>query len=493
LTLSLHNIDSDTGFLETIASISRADSFSRKLNTLEDQSTVGSIKNKLKEIWKFALTQNYSSPEAFSMSAKQLLVGMNAPDVTDSYDDIFPTDITEIDPALKANKCASLYLLDVRLHNRISIFPTSEGSMGFPMKLQVDTIGNSIGREGFFKWLGHEDEFSAHAVYYFFFNPDSSTTFSDFAVPEATLLFLPESSEGAYYQSLSADGLEPKINPEAAKRIRTIFTEIADRNIPRTTGARSCGEAKFQNAIKTRHISIQKQVPGCNFSDFLKAEYQNLDENAKKELFFQLGKIAFFDTVIGDPDRIIKIKILANGDNQYTLLTTPTELETYCLPSNTGNIIITKETKDRTTLFKISLIDNEIISTKTAEDKKDVETYNTFLEQIFSMENPEEPMAEHALKSLEKAAKVLLRKEPSNTSLLAFLENLGHNNLAKDSIILGMQKMKLDLHSDLIPKWNEYDEEECLKDTIVYDVESIVETRLNILKRHTDLMYKETA
>lgn len=135
-------------------------------------------------------------------------------------------------------------------------------------------------------------------------------------------------------QCLHIDGSSETIPSEIHRKLQRNFQKIAEYNrcIPSDENS----------------IMVSKKVRGSNLRDFILYHYHLLNQNQKEFLFQQLGFLSFFDTIVGNLDRLVQIEKDFSGFVVGARA-----------PANLGNIMVKLPNKESSSP-KIYAIDNGI-------------------------------------------------------------------------------------------------------------------------------------
>ena len=145
-------------------------------------------------------------------------------------------------------------------------------------------------------------------------------------------------------------------------------------------------------------IMISEKVVGANLRDFIIDSYANLTDTQKQSLFHSIGKISFFDIVLGNLDRLAQVKTDFQG-----------LVPSSSAPGNLGNLMIKRATDPSHPLI-LYAIDNNIHILP-----EDIEKYKTFLSIFLKTRYKADVLARNIINSI--AASFTLPTSPFYQSL----------------------------------------------------------------------------
>ncbi len=265
------------------------------------------------------------------------------------------------------------------------------------------------------------------------------------------------------------------ISKSRTERLRTIFlkfTQIVAPEKPPTIGPvtvrtrlapKEAPEGTLVEVIITpsegqitNQVMLSEKIPEGNLFAFLCEKYKDIKAAGLENAFFaSLGEIAFLDFfVVGNLDRLFKFEWDGETCCTYDAHNFPSFITR---GSNLGNIIVLF--KDR--LIKMYTIDNEIHADLLKSPMK--ENYLEMLQKFMKHPDYIEIFAKLVTECLSSSLEVEIneyKERPGataqkakelETSLNLFKADLP--SIAPKALIHGMDKMRHQLQSDLVPNW----------------------------------------
>lgn len=205
------------------------------------------------------------------------------------------------------------------------------------------------------------------------------------------------------------------------------------------------------NQTHDAQLMLMEKVKGSNLIDFAQTKYEELKLVEKCDLFRKMGHLAMLDLLIGNTDRLIQTR--------YDTETKQYQLDD--LTANLGNLMIDwLPNEDK--LPELYAIDNGI-KTELITDEMQIKAYNTFIQNQFENPNMIAPLADIIIYSIKTSfqdiAELLTEFSgyPLDQSLAKFefiMNDLQNPDVAKISLIKGLEEMSSNLKESLLLFWN---------------------------------------
>jgi hypothetical protein len=368
----------------------------------------------------------------------------------------------------------------------IMVHPVSAlkvGSIGQPKILTYSRSKSNHTYEtksSFLKYLTSPKEIEIHFLYQDLLKalPFREPGKVDFVLPNGVMLDLSNNTYKSSEKQIS-------LNPLSSQKLQTIFEHFALTQTPRVIDVKK--EPSFREFVLQKPLALFDRILEPNLGDFLSAHFMNLTSEEKKDLFKQLGKLAFLDLILGNGDRLI-----AFNHGHYALIdkkADPSTFKTVLAPSNLGNLMVSHQDSS----FTLHLIDNTIgdgrHSDEVFSDLKDRQDYLKFLEEVLSKEDSNEQIAFHLIHSLSLAVRQIGENDHIDRHIQTLHDLFSEKNIHSmdlSSFVEGIQSMRNDLKEVIIPNWKNASPEHLAKKYSGSLLETMSE-RLDLLSRDSCL------
>ena len=421
----------------------------------------------LSATWDDILIEDYQTPETALEDIKNRLARINLPGIRKLYLDDISIIINNKAQGLNwlfaIQKRVASYktdIISVQSFESAGLIPTKSGVVGYPKIIDWQRSSRIL---GFMKYLNNATDMDLHLLYSSFFNTlshssessssSSSSSSSAAAAAAAEVQFLLKVPSGEMFDPstltyVDSSGerteLSEKYRTNELAQILQFTNFIASANTRRSAIE---NENKFQEFIHTHPLGFFEKVEGSDLIGFLLGDYQNLDLRSKTLLFISLGKLAFFDLILGNQDRLIRFEDL----NNPTL-----EPEYGIIDCNLENIMVSKD------LSALYLIDNAIGDGKEAPSSEENTAHLNFLESMLRQPNHEELIAKYLMNALNTAIDNLKENiggtKTEQETQVAVLTTLQKDiktlqEAFHQAFIEGIQQMKRELLERIVPAW----------------------------------------